>query len=299
MNGGMPNSAGTAGSGKRTEKRRRVGKRIIRTAAALAVCASFLIAEAGEPVWPKPPQEAEMRDGSLEADVSGMDDGYVVVRFGSPKGRVKIGVSYEGEDEVYFDADSDSEFEVIPLNEGAGGYRLSLYESEIGTLYERMGTVFVNERTDASEKAFLAPNAQVRYGRISPPALFAAKTLSGKPDEEVLRETKALMASRFCYDYAKAAGMPKTGVLPDVRGCFESGQGTCGDLAATGLHRRRMEALRPDSGHHGGGSGDVRGGKDVLNPPAAETDSRARHILKSKELVDCRSKTRKRKEEPI
>ena len=174
-----------------------------------------------------------MRDGSLEADVSGMDDGYVVVRFGSPKGRVKIGVSYEGEDEVYFDADPDSEFEVIPLNEGAGGYRLSLYESEIGTLYERMGTVFVNERTDASEKAFLAPNARVRYGRISPPALFAAKTLSGKSEDEVLRETKAVMRSRFCYDYAKAAETPKTGVLPDVRGCFESGLGTCGDLAAT------------------------------------------------------------------
>lgn len=233
MNGGMPDSAETAGSGKRTEKRRRVGKRIIRTAAALAVCVFASIAEAGEPVWPKPSWETEVKDGGLEADVSGIGDGYVAVRFGNPKGRVKIGIAREGEDEIYFDADPNSEFEAIPLNEGAGGYRLSLYESDGGTTYERMGTVFIKAETDASEKAFLAPNAQVRYGRISPPALFAAKTLSGKPDEEVLRETKTLMASRFCYDYAKAAGMPKTGVLPDVRGCFESGQGTCGDLAAT------------------------------------------------------------------
>lgn len=231
MNGVRPNSETDAGSEKGNRKRKTLGR--LSAVVAAAICAAAVTAGAGEPVWPEPIKEIGLRDGSLEADVSNAEDGYAVVRFESSGRNVKIGVAYEDEEETYFDADARSDYEIIPLNEGAGNYEISLYENRGDSLYEKTGEITVRADADASEKAFLAPNARVRYGKISFPALTARKELVGGTDEEILNKTKKLMRTRFCYDFAKALNVDRTGVLPDVRECCLSGRGVCGDLAAT------------------------------------------------------------------
>lgn len=204
----------------------------------VSVCTATLAA-----LWPDMNSTGgRKKDGSLDVVTEHAKDGYVLVRGGKSKKRLKLRVR-QGEHSVMYDLGTKNEYEVIPLQFGNGKYQFNLYKQVSGSRYSEDGVVsFKVEMTDVNH-AFLYPNQFINYNDENLAVQKANELCRGVESTaekyEILSE---YILRSFVYDYVRAV-TTKAEAFPDVDYCFKNGMGICQDLAATSVCMFRTQGI--------------------------------------------------------
>ena len=173
------------------------------------------------------------KNQKAEIDYSNTGDGYIMVRFlqkSSKQIRVQItgpsGATYT------YTLKSNGDFEVFPLSDGNGSYKIGVFEQIEGTRYAAATSATVSVTLKDEFAPFLRPNQYVNFTSDS-------KTI--KKAVELVKNTKGVyekvgavydyVIKNLTYDKVLAANV-KSGYLPDLDAILESGKGICFDYAA-------------------------------------------------------------------
>lgn len=185
---------------------------------------------------------ARKKDGALDVNYEHAADGYVLVRGGKSKKRLKLRVR-QGEYSVTYDLGTKNEYEVIPLQFGNGKYQMNLYKQISGSRYSEEGVVSFKVNMENVNNAFLYPNQYLRYDQNSLAVQKADALCQGVTDEkEKYRIITEYIQRSFVYDYVRAVTAKGDGV-PDVDYCLMHGMGICQDLASTSACMFRSQGI--------------------------------------------------------
>lgn len=171
-------------------------------------------------------------------DMSNISDGYVMVQYTQQTpNRVKCQI--QGPTETYPYTLLPGEWAALPLSEGSGEYRVSVYENIGGTKYAQV--VSAAFRADLTNEfgPFLRSNLYVNYEK-APNAIATAQMLTdGITDTlEKVRVIYDFVISTMTYDRELAATVT-AGYVSDIDSVLAAKTGICFDYAAlmTGMLR--------------------------------------------------------------
>ncbi len=181
-------------------------------------------------------------DGSLDVITANAKEGYLLVRGGKTKKRLKLRVK-QGEHSIMYDLGNDNEYDVIPLQFGNGRYRLNLFRQVSGSRYSEEGVIgFTVEMPDVNAP-FLYPNQYISYSPESKAVKKAEEICAGvEKNAEKYRIISDYVLHNFAYDYIRAVTTKGDG-KPDVDYCMEKGMGICLDLASTSVCMLRSQGV--------------------------------------------------------
>lgn len=220
-----------------------VNKRKLCFACLLLIVILSLLTAGMAALWPDTENTGQKKkDGSLEVNVSHLEEGYMLVRGGKTSKRLKLRVT-QGEHSVMYDLGNKNEFEVLPLQFGNGKYRLNLYKQVSGSRYSEEGAVSFNvEMTDVN-LPFLYPNQYINYTPENQAVLKAEELCAGlETGREKYKVITEYVTHAFVYDFVRAVTTRGDGV-PDVDYCFNKGMGICLDLASTSVCMLRTQGV--------------------------------------------------------
>ena len=190
------------------------------------------------------------KNGKLSVDASHMDQGYVMVLAKKSKKKFKVRVKYDDpttkKDENYtlnYDLNSNGEYEVFPLQYGSGTYVIGLYENASGKKYTEEGKVKLSAKLADEKNAFLYPNQYVNYDEKTACVVTAGEICEGMTEQKQIYKTICdYIKGHFVYDFIKSVSV-KSGVLPDIDGCWEKHMGICQDLSAMSVAMFRSQGI--------------------------------------------------------
>lgn len=194
-------------------------------------------------VWPDMSGSgARKKDGTLDVNYEHASEGYVLVKGGKSKKRLKLRVR-QGEHSVTYDLGTNNEYEVIPLQFGNGKYQLNLYKQISGSRYSEEGVVSFKVEMEDVNNAFLYPNQYIRYDENSLAVQKANELCRGVTDEnEKYKIITEYILHSFVYDYVRAVTTKGDG-QPDVDYCLQHGMGICQDLSSTTVCMLRSQGI--------------------------------------------------------
>lgn len=179
---------------------------------------------------------AESKDAVI--DYSNTEDGYVMVQYrGSSKKKLKAQVA--GPSTTYTYNITKGKWEIFPLSDGNGDYKVSVFENVYDTKY----AVVVSESFSVELKdefaPFLRPNQYVDYEKAPKTIKQAAKLVKKK--KKTLDKVEAIydwVVKNITYDKDLAQSV-QSGYLPDLDKVLKKKEGICFDYAAlmTGMLR--------------------------------------------------------------
>lgn len=188
-------------------------------------------------------------DGKLSVDYSHFDQGYIMVKSEKSNKKLKVRVTYKDaknknkDKYLNYDLNNDGDYEVFPLQFGDGKYTVVLFKQEKGKMYKDIGTVSLNIKIEDRFTAFLHPNQYVNYDDETPCVVTAGEICEGMTDQEQIYKTICnYIKGHFVYDFIKSVSV-KSGVLPDIDGCWEKHMGICQDLAAMSCAMMRSQGI--------------------------------------------------------
>lgn len=203
----------------------------------------FLSASTLAALWPDVSGSgSRKKDGSLEVNYEHASEGYVLVRGGKSKKRLKLRVR-QGDNSVMYDLGTNNEYEVIPLQFGNGKYQFNLYKQISGSRYSDEGVISFKVEMEDVNKPFLYPNQYLNYSQDSLAVQKADALCQGITDanEKYKAITEYILRS-FVYDYVRAV-TSKTDGFPDVDYCMRNGMGICQDLSSTTACMLRSQGI--------------------------------------------------------
>ena len=247
----------------------------------LQVCTVLLLlcfsataeADSSDALWPVQ-TGVSYASGKLLIDAQGVSDGYFFAAVSSSTNhRLKLRVIKDGTTLTY-DLNTDSSFELFPLQLGDGYYEIVLYENVSGKKYAQEGIVGIYVTLNRRDAAFLVPSQYLNYTRASEAVGMADSLCSGKSEKEAFDAVCKFMKSSFVYDFIKAINI-KAGMLPDIDGSYAKKMGVCQDLSAIMVAMLRTQGIPSrliigyaDSNYHAWTMTTV-GGEDVFFDPTA------------------------------
>lgn len=166
-------------------------------------------------------------------DISNINDGYVMAKYvGKSKEQIKIIIGKTDGTSYTYNILKKNQYEVFPITEGNGTYKVNVYEGIGGTKYVAAnGTTAKVELTDKLAP-FLYPNQYVWFNKDSAVVGLAEK-LVGK-EKDTMKKVKGVYdyaVKNISYDYDKANNV-KSGYICNVDSTLESKKGICLDYAA-------------------------------------------------------------------
>lgn len=180
----------------------------------------------------------EKRNNKAVIDYSNAGDGYVMVSFtGNATKRLKVKVA--GPATTYTYDLTPGIWEVFPLSDGNGTYKVTVFQNISGTKYtaELSGSFGVELKNEFGP--YLYPNQYVNYSAAPNAVAKAAELVKGKtaPLDKVAAIYDYVVTS-LTYDYEKAATV-KSGYLPVLDSVLAEKKGICFDYASlmTGMLR--------------------------------------------------------------
>ena len=171
-------------------------------------------------------------------DYSNTKDGYVMVKFtGQTTKNLKAQV--KGPTTTYTYNVTPGVWEVFPVSDGNGKYRVAVFENVSGTRYASVTYVDFNVTLKDEFAPFLLANQYVNYTADS--AIVAKAKELVKPEMKLLDKVGTVynfVVGNLTYDYQKAATV-KSGYLPVLDSVLAEKKGICFDYAAlmTGMLR--------------------------------------------------------------
>lgn len=173
---------------------------------------------------------AETLDGGVEADFSGLEEGYVAIRARSDK-RLKFQVIL-GDVTYNYDLPADGTPTVFPLSLGSGSYTFRVMENVSDSKYLCAAKESREVKLADEFQPFLRPSQMASYTENSR-CVEKARELaySCDSDAEVAAAVYACLTESIRYDTKKAESV-RSGYLPDPDETLASGKGICFDYAS-------------------------------------------------------------------
>ena len=244
----------------------------------LAIAAAFFAS--AEVLMPEASGKDVKKNGELNVDCSHMDQGYVMIKSKKGKKKLKLRIGKSKDTILNYDLNSDGEYEAYPLQFGSGKYQIILYKQASGKKYSEEGKVVINAQMEDELSAFLYPNQYVNYTPETECVITAGEICSGMTDQADIYKTVCdYIKTHFVYDFVKSVSV-KSGVLPDIDGCWKNHMGICQDLSAVtcamlrsqGVPARLMIGTLGANTYHAWVVAVVNG-KDTFFDPTAELNA--------------------------
>lgn len=171
-------------------------------------------------------------------DYSNTKDGYVMVKFTGQTSK-KLKAQVKGPTTTYTYNVTPGVWEVFPVSDGNGKYRVAVFENVSGTRYASVTYVDFDVTLKDEFAPFLLANQYVNYTADSKTVAKAQELV--KPEMKLLEKVGTVynfVVGNLTYDYQKAATV-QSGYLPDLDTVLAEKKGICFDYAAlmTGMLR--------------------------------------------------------------
>ncbi|WP_028235343.1 transglutaminase-like domain-containing protein [Pseudobutyrivibrio sp. MD2005] len=172
----------------------------------------------------------ENMDASIDA--SNSSDGYVMVKYTGSAAKVRMLIETPAGNTYNYLMDLDGNYDVYPLSEGSGTYKIGVYENLHDDQYAAAFTQSVNVTLKDDYSMFLYPNAYVDFNANSK-AVKKGQELasSANTDIEVVQNVYHYITKNVTYDHDKAATV-QSGYIPKVDETLATGTGICFDYAS-------------------------------------------------------------------
>ncbi|SDB28342.1 Transglutaminase-like superfamily protein [Pseudobutyrivibrio sp. YE44] len=169
-------------------------------------------------------------DASIDA--SNATDGYVMVKYTGSAAKVRMLIETPAGNTYNYLMALDGNYDVYPLSEGSGTYKIGVYENLHDDQYAAAFTQSVNVTLKDEYSMFLYPNAYVDFNASSN-AVKKGQELaaSANSDLEVVQNVYHYITKNVTYDYDKAATV-QSGYIPKVDDTLATGTGICFDYAS-------------------------------------------------------------------
>ena len=173
------------------------------------------------------------KNDKAEIDASNTADGYVMVRTLEPSSAKRKVITTGPSGVKYtYNLNSAGMFDVFPLSDGNGTYKITVYRSVSGSRYSVEYSTTVTAQLKDEFAPFLLPNQYVNYTAASQTVKKAAELTKNSKDE--LASIKAVygyVVTTLTYDKQRAATV-QSGYLPDLDAVLAAKKGICFDYAA-------------------------------------------------------------------
>lgn len=164
-------------------------------------------------------------------DYSNCKDGYVVVKYKQNTAKVVKAQVKKGKRTYTYTLRKQSE-EVLPLSEGNGTYKITMYLQLKGDQYATVGSASVAVKMSNKFAPFLRPNQYVKFNKSTKYVKKAASlTKKCKNDLAKVKKIYKYVIKNMKYDNKKAKNV-KTGYLPNLNSLYKKKKGICFDYAA-------------------------------------------------------------------
>ena len=172
-------------------------------------------------------------NNAAQIDASNMTDGYVMVRYlGSDTARLKVLITGPSGITYNYNLTTSGNFEVFPLSDGNGSYKIAAYQNISGTSYSTLYSTNVSVTLKDEFAPFLLSNQYVFYTPDTLVVKEAARLCEGVTDiNEKLGKIYDWVVATFTYDYNLAATV-QSGYLPNLDNVLAKKSGICFDYAA-------------------------------------------------------------------
>ena len=165
-------------------------------------------------------------------DASNASDGYVMVKYTGSAAKVRMLIETPAKNTYNYLMDLDGNYDVYPLSEGSGTYKIGVYENLHDDQYAAAFTQSVNVRLKDEYSMFLYPNAYVDFNASSNAVKKGQELAAGAgSDLEVVQNVYHYIIENVDYDYDKAATV-QSGYIPRVDETLATGKGICFDYAS-------------------------------------------------------------------
>lgn len=176
-------------------------------------------------------------------DYSNISDGYVMVKYNqSTKNKIKAQVTGPS-GVVYTYNVRQKKYEVFPLSDGNGTYKVSVYKNISGTTYSMVLSQSFKVKLVDEFIPFLTPNQYVNYtekSKVVKKAEELTKKIADPLDK--LKTIYHYVVKNFTYDKKKAKTVT-SGYLPNVDAVLKEKKGICFDYAAVMTAMLRSQGI--------------------------------------------------------
>jgi len=167
-------------------------------------------------------------------DYSNCQDGYVIIKYKeSTKKVLKVQTVANGnESRTYTYTIKPKKKEIIPLTEGNGSYKISVYLNISGNEYLTVLSETVDVHISDEFAPYIRPNQYVDYKKNTKVVKKAASlTKKSKNDLAKVRKIYNYVVKNYKYD-KNLARTVKSGYLPNLNKIYKKKKGICFDYAA-------------------------------------------------------------------
>ncbi len=181
---------------------------------------------------PEHPGTLEERCEAAVVDYSHTGDGYIMACYLEETDK-RLKVRVQGRTTTYTYNLTPGQWEVFPLSDGEGQYRVSLYKNTSGSKYASVMAASFDVQLKDEFAPFLRPNQYVNYiSQAENTVRIGAELCSGIQDPlEKVAVVYDYVVTKLHYDHEKAATV-KSGYLPVLDEVLELEKGICFDYAA-------------------------------------------------------------------
>ncbi len=169
-------------------------------------------------------------DASIDA--SNASEGYVMVAYLGDATKVRMLIETPAGNTYNYLMDLDGQYDVYPLSEGSGTYRIGVYENLHDDQYAMAFSQSVNVTLKDEYSMYLYPNAYVNFDGSSTAVAEGVSLAEGADtDLDVVTNVYHYIIKNISYDYDKAK-IVQSGYVPDVDDTLATGKGICFDYAS-------------------------------------------------------------------
>ena len=164
-------------------------------------------------------------------DYSNVEDGYVMVKYtATTQKRLKAQV--KGATTTYTYNLTADQWEVFPLSDGNGRYKVTVYENVSGSKYSAVVSTDFDVTLKNEFAPFLKPNQYVNYAEEVNTLAKAEELLKDVPNTlDKVAKVYNYVVDNLSYDTVKASSV-KSGYLPVLDSVLAEKKGICFDYAA-------------------------------------------------------------------
>ena len=165
-------------------------------------------------------------------DYSNTADGYVMLKYSGSNQKVKTQLTGISGLTYTYDQSLNGIWDVYPLTDGSGSYKISVFENISGNSYATIFSFSLTVSLKDEFVPFLISNKYVNYSASSKVVKKSVELCAGKTT--VLKKIKAVyeyVIGNFTYDYALAKTV-QSGYIPNLDADMDKKTGICFDYAA-------------------------------------------------------------------
>lgn len=189
----------------------------------------------------------------VSADISHLDQGYLMLRWLGKPNRIKLQISGPANKTYTYNVPSDDAYHVYPFTDGSGSYQVNAFENVEGNQYLQVFSEALEVTLEDELLPFLYPNEYVSFTEASQAVALAGELAADSDDDlGVICRVFYYVVTNLTYDYDKAETV-QSNYLPVIDETLATKQGICFDYASlmTAMLRSQGIPTRLEIGYVG------------------------------------------------